>query len=387
MTVAAPADSYSDLLARAFDDRVVQWTEQAEQDNKFPRILLEHLGTEGVFARKWADRKHTDLGDHFALARELGVLGSAAIGVGVSLHDSAIAILRRFGRTDFLRQLAEEAIAVEKVLCIAASEESGGSDLQNARTRIEPENGGYRVVGHKKFVSLSPIADYMFVVGRSMGDDPAAESGNVALAVVPVSQVQVGTPYAKLGAGPLDTAPVSIDTWIPADALIARPGTGLAVISWGLAHERYSVAGQIAASCDRMLGVTLARMYDRTQFDKRLYDHQALRLRIADLQSRVDLLRHALAGVAAQGRINLRTAASLKVTAANLGEEVASECLHIWGGIGYLDIGLPLNRWFRDMKLARVGGGTDEVLWELVAAAMKPDTDGYRALLAKVDTQ
>ncbi|MEU1981420.1 acyl-CoA dehydrogenase family protein [Nocardia sp. NPDC019395] len=387
MTVAAPADSYPDLLARAFDDRVVQWTEQAEQDNEFPRVLLEHLGAQGVFARKWNDRKITDLGDHFALARELGALGSAAIGVGVSLHDSAIAVLRRFGRTDFLRQLAEQAIAVDTVLCIGASEESGGSDLQNARTRIEPESGGYRVVGHKKFVSLSPIADYMLVVGRTLGEEPATESGNVALAVVPISQVQVGKPYQKLGAGPLDTAAVSIDTWIPEDALIARPGTGLAVISWGLAHERYSVAGQIAASCERMLGVTLARMYDRVQFGKRLYDHQALRLRVADLQSRVDTLRHALAGVAAEGRINLRTAASLKATAANLGEEVASECLHIWGGIGYLDTGLPLNRWFRDMKLARVGGGTDEVLWELVAAAMKPDTDGYQALLAKVDTQ
>lgn len=387
MTVAAPADSYADLLARAFDDRVVQWTEQAEQDNEFPRVLLKHLGAEGVFARKWDNRKLTDLGDHFALARELGALGSAGIGVGVSLHDSAIAMLRRFGRTDFLRQLAEEAIAADTVLCIAASEESGGSDLQNAQTRIEPENGGYRVVGHKKFVSLAPIADYMIVVGRSRGDDPATGSGNVALAVVPVAQVQVGKPYNKLGAGPLDTAAVGIDTWIPAEALLARPGTGLAVISWGLAHERYSVAGQIAASCERMLGVTLARMYDRTQFDKRLYDHQALRLRVAELQSRVDLLRYALAGVAAEGRINLRTAASLKATAAGLGEEVASQCLHIWGGIGYLDIGLPLNRWFRDMKLARVGGGTDEVLWELVAAAMKPDTDGYRALLAKVDTQ
>lgn len=386
ISAAAPTGSYSDLLARAFGDLVVQWTEQAERDHLFPRKLLEHLGAEGVFAGKWENRTLTDLGDHLALARELGALGSAAIGVGVSLHDSAIAMLRRFGRTDFLQRLAEEAIAVEKVLCIAASEESGGSDLRNAQTRIEPEGDGYRVVGHKKFVSLSPIADYIVVVGRSTGDGPRTESGNVALAVVPISQVQVGRPYQKLGAGPLDTAPVTIDTWIPAEALLARPGTGLAVISWGLAHERYSVAGQIAATCERMLGVTLARMYDRTQFDKRLYDHQALRLRVADLQSRVDLLRHALVGVAAEGRFKLRTAASLKVAAATLGEEVASQCLHIWGGVGYLDIGLPLNRWFRDMKLARVGGGTDEVLWETVAAGMKPDTDGYQALLAKMET-
>ncbi|MFI7002416.1 acyl-CoA dehydrogenase family protein [Nocardia sp. NPDC050175] len=378
-------NSYDNVLAEAFDDRVVVWTEQAELDKKFPRALLEHLGATGVFARKWEDRKLTDLEHHFALAYRLGALGSAAIGVGVSLHDSAIAILRRFGRNDFLRNLAEQAIAVEKVLCIGASEESGGSDLQNARTTIEPEGDGYRVVGHKKFVSLAPIADYILVVGRSATSGSSGGEGNVALAVIPTSQVRIGTPYEKLGAGPLDTAPVTIDTWIPQEALIARPATGLAVISWGLAHERYSVAGQIAAACDVMLGVTLARMYDRTQFGKRLYDHQALRLRVADLQSRVDVLRYALTGVAAGGRINVRTAAALKASAAKLGEEVASECLHIFGGIGYLQTGLPLERWYRDMKLARVGGGTDEVLWELVAAAMKPDNKRYEQIFAKVE--
>lgn len=378
-TVAAPTETYDDLLARAFDERVVAWTEQAEQGKKFPRVLLEHLGSAGVFEQKWEDRKVTDLGKHFALARELGVLNSAGIGVGVSLHDSAIAILRRFGRNDFLKTLANDAIATRSVLCIGASEASGGSDLQNAQTTIEPEGDGYRVAGHKKYVSLSPIADYIFVVCRSI--ESGSTPGNVALVAIPTTQVQVATPYDKLGAGPLDTAAVTIDTWVPAEALIARPGTGLAVISWGLAHERYSVAGQIAAGCDAMLAITLARMLDRTQFGKRLYDHQALRLRIADLQARVDLLRHALVGVAADGRVNVRTAASLKASAAALGEEVASECLHIFGGIGYLDTGLPINRWWRDMKLARVGGGTDEVLWELVAAAMKPDNVRYRQMM------
>ncbi|MCR5980146.1 acyl-CoA dehydrogenase [Gordonia jinghuaiqii] len=385
------AQTYAELLDAAFDERVTAWTAQAESDHRFPRPLLEHLGEAGVFTRKWEDRKLTDLHDHFALGRHLGALGSGAIGVGVSLHDSAIAILRRFGRTDYLKDLAQRAMTAEAVLCIGASEEQGGSDLQNSETRIAPENGGYRVVGHKKFVSLSPIADHMFVVCRGVEDGPdgglANAGGNVALAAVPIDSVQVGEPYQKLGAGPLDTAPVTIDAWIPEEALIARPGTGLAIISWGLAHERYSVAAQIAASCEVMIGVTLARMMDRTQFGKKLYDHQALRLRIADLQARVDVLDYSLKGVAAEGKINLRTAAALKATAANLGEEVASECLHIFGGIGYLDTGVPIGRWWRDMKLARVGGGTDEVLWELVAAAMKPDTERYRSLLSGSDNQ
>jgi alkylation response protein AidB-like acyl-CoA dehydrogenase len=85
-------------------------------------------------------------------------------------------------------------------------------------------------------------------------------------------------------------------------------------------------------------------MVDRRQFGSTLFEHQALRLR---------------------------------VTAARLGEE----CMHIFGGAGYLVDETPIGRWWRDMKLARIGGGTDEVLWELVTAAMKPDYDGYNELM------
>ena len=106
-------------------------------------------------------------------------------------------------------------------------------------------------------------------------------------------------------------------------------------------------------------------------------------MRMADLQSRVDLLSHALRGIAAGGKLNLREAAAIKVSAARLGEEVISECMHIFGGAGYLVDETPLGQWWRDMKLARVGGGTDEVLWELVAAAMKPDYEGYEEIMGR----
>ena len=265
----------------------------------------------------------------------------------------------------------------EAVLCIGASEESGGSDLQIVETEVRTARDGFEIKGIKKFVSLSPIADHIMVVARNVDHDPNSRHGNVVVVAVPTSQVEVQAPYRKVGAGPLDTAAVHIDTWVPADALVARAGTGLAAISWGLAHERMSIAGQVAAGAQRVIGITLARMMKRRQFGSTLYEHQALRLRIADLQARVDMLRYSLAGIAAQGKLDLRAAAAIKVTAARLGEEVLSECMHIFGGSGYLVDETPLGKWWRDMKLARVGGGTDEVLWELVAAAMKPDYDGY----------
>lgn len=376
-------NEFSRLLDCAFDDQVTLWTAEAEATERFPRQLIEHLGKVGVLRHKWGEpaQTSTDLHTLIALASSLGELMSAGIAVGVSLHDSAIAILRRFARTDYLRELCEQAIDGDAVLCIGASEESGGSDLQNCETTITKRDNGFVVQGRKKFVSLSPIADQIIVVARSVEHDSTSRYGNVALIAVPTTQVYVHQPYRKLSAGPLDTAAVDIDTWIPEDALVARPGIGLAAISWGLAHERLSVAAQVAASCERALAITLARMMTRQQFGQTLFQHQALRLRIADLSARVALLRHGLNGIAAEGRLDLRTAAGVKVTAARLGEEVAAECLHIFGGSGFLVDETPLGRWWRDMKLARVGGGTDEVLWELVAAGLKPDFEGYAKLV------
>jgi alkylation response protein AidB-like acyl-CoA dehydrogenase len=375
--IVPQVEDYRALLERVFDERVTAWTAEAEASERFPRKLIEYLGQSGIFTAKWEDRQHPDVSKVIELAMTLGRLGSAGIAVGVSLHDSAIAILRRFGKSDHLRTICEQAIRGEAVFCIGASEESGGSDLQIVETEVRSARDGFEVRGIKKFVSLSPIADYIMVVARSVDHDPASRHGNMVVIAVPTTQVEVQTPYRKVGAGPLDTAAVHIDTWVPADALIARPGTGLAAISWGLAHERLSIAGQIAGMSQRVIGITLARMMKRRQFGHTLFEHQALRLRMADLQARVDLLRYGLAGIAAQGRLDLRAAAAVKVTAARLGEEVLAECMHIFGGSGYLVDETPLGHWWRDMKLARVGGGTDEVLWELVAAAMKPDYDGY----------
>lgn len=383
MTDTGDITAFRALLDEVFDEKIVGWTAEAEASEQFPRKLIEHLGASGVLRSKWgpAGGQHPDVAKLNELAFKLGHLGSAGIGVGVSLHDSAIALLRRFGKSDHLETICEQAIDGEAVLCIAASEESGGSDLQIVETEVRSARGGYEIRGIKKFVSLSPIADHIMVVARSVDHDASSRHGNVLVIAVPTTQVDVQEPWRKVGAGPLDTAAVHIDTWVPADHLVARPGTGLAAISWGLAHERMSVAGQVASSCQRVLGVTHARMVQRRQFGATLFEHQALRLRMADLQARVDLLRHGLTGIAAQGRLDLRASAAVKVTAARLGEEVLSECMHIFGGSGYLVDETPLGRWWRDMKLARVGGGTDEVLWELVAAAMKPDFDGYHDMI------
>lgn len=158
---ALDIDGYRSLLDATFDDRVLKWTAEAEATERFPRQLIEHLGRAGVFAQKWTDATQPDVAKLIALAAALGRLMSDGIAVGVSLHDSAIAILRRFGKSDHLRDICERGIRGEAVLCIGASEESGGSDLQIVETEMRARKDGFEVRGVKKYVSLAPIADHI----------------------------------------------------------------------------------------------------------------------------------------------------------------------------------------------------------------------------------
>ena len=132
-----------------------------------------------------------------------------------------------------------------------------------------------------------------------------------------------------------------------------------------------------------ILQSTVAHMKRRSQFGKTLFEHQALRLRIADLYPR----RGAAHGVA---HLPTRTespqpadrggAEGQRCTPRRRGRR---ECMHVFGGSGYLVEETPVSRWWRDMKLGRVGGGTDKILWELVAAGITPADDSYDRLVQR----
>lgn len=376
--IASFKDRLDKILALESTRRII---EDAEAAGTFPRAIIELLGREGIFAAKWQDRPLPALEHTLALSERLGRLGSGGIASGVTLHDSAIAMLRRFGRSERLRDVVDQAIAGKAVLCISATEAGAGSDMLGLSSTAVREEGGFRLRGHKKMASPSPVADYIVLALRGI-DESHEGRDDLALFLAPTSQLRVGKAFDIVGARSISTAPVFFDTWVPADMMVARPGTGLAVLSWGLAQERFAIAAQILGACQLALGVTVARMKRRESFGVTLFDHQALRLRVADLQARVDMMRLALNGLVADAAgLNVRSSAAAKVTAVRLGCEVMSECMHIFGSAGVLEMESPLGRWWRDAKMARVGGGTDEMLWEIVAAGLEPDHASYDQLV------
>ncbi|MGW1738377.1 acyl-CoA dehydrogenase family protein [Nocardia sp. NPDC001965] len=378
------AESFTSVLDAALDEDVRTLADRAEETGRFPRELIRMIAERGVYAAKWGTDTRPDIAKVVAFAARLGAMGSLPVAAGAGVQDSCIAVLRRFAGTDYLRDLTDQGIRGETVFCIAGTERSSGSDLAHAESQCVRDGTGYRLTGSKKFVTLAPIADVALVLVRD--GETRAVSPHAAMFAVPADQLDIGPPHALVGNTCLNTSPLRFDTWVPAEAMIARPGLGSAAMNWGLAHERLCIASHVVAVCEAAIGLTAARMHRRTQFGATLFEHQALRLRLADLQARVQVMRLALLGLSTAGEgLDLRTAAGLKVGAARLGEEVLAECMHIFGGVGYLSEQSPISRWWRDMKLARVAAGADEVLWELVAVGIVADNDAYDRLMADKD--
>jgi alkylation response protein AidB-like acyl-CoA dehydrogenase len=168
---SSDAEAYREEIRDDLARLVAPLVDQAERDRQFPRAAIERLGERGHFSRRWAHPgPHGDVGMATIFANELGKLLAGGIGAGLSLQaDAALAILRTsFSDSPFVQRLHEDALWGRKVLCIAVSEPSSGSDPGRFLTRAsEDPDGSWTIEGRKKFISLSATADYALVLART----------------------------------------------------------------------------------------------------------------------------------------------------------------------------------------------------------------------------
>ncbi len=353
---------------------------QAERDGVFPRGVLAGLAAAGVIERRWPAGRDGDIGWGAMLAIESGRLGFAGLSVGISLQvETVSSMLHRYGHTDLLRRYLDGVRDGTLVGCLGASEPRGGSDLMSVDTTATKIRDGWQVRGEKKFLSLGRVADFALMLCRMEGDGVSG----LGVVAVPAAGLTVRKRLAKAGTQSLDTTWMTVACTVGDDAVVARPGLGLLAVTHALTHERLSVAGQTVGCCEYAIDLAVSHLQNRHQFGRPLFEFQALRIRVAELASRLTVLRHAMlamaAGLFTPGGPGAREVAALKATAARFAEECMSECMHVFGGAGYLEDETPLSRMWRDSRLARIGAGTDEMMWEIVASGLGGDDEEYHA--------
>jgi alkylation response protein AidB-like acyl-CoA dehydrogenase len=367
-------DEHDDLRASIKRFVAAELTPHVEEweDTGFPDSVFASLGACGFLGLDKPEEYGGQGGDFLSeliLCEELyyGANGGLAMGVGVQV-DMAMPPILAFGTEEQKQEWAVPAIAGEKLLCLGISEPDAGSDVAAIKTRAVRDGGDWVINGTKTYITNGIRADFIVLVTKT---DPDAGYDGFTLFLVDMDLPGVirSKRLEKLGMHASDTALITFeDVRVPGSAVLGEVGKGFQQIMWELQGERLSgCAGNIAAA-QRAFDLTLEYVKTRETFGKPLGRHQALRHRVAEMAIKLEAgreLTYATARRMIAGEYPVREVSMAKVFTCRAANEVADECIQLHGGAGYMKE-YGIERLWRDIRLCRIGGGTDEIMLEVV---------------------
>ncbi len=262
----------------------------------------------------------------------------------------------------------------ERVAAIAMSEPDTGSDLQSIRTTAIRSGNGFRINGAKTFISSGQLANFVVVAAKT---DPELGGKGVSLLVVETDKAdgfRRGRRLKKLGQDASDTSELFFDdVFVPADALLGEAeGQGFRQLMTELPRERLVIAAQAVTAIDQALEVTLDYVKARKAFGKAILEFQNTQFKLAELKAEATqakvFVNYCVAELLA-GRLDVTTAAMAKLLTTELQGKVVDQCLQFHGGAGYMDE-MPISRMYRDARISRIYGGSNEIMRLLIARSL-----------------
>jgi alkylation response protein AidB-like acyl-CoA dehydrogenase len=352
---------------------VIPHAEEWEQTT-FPDAIVRRMGELGLLGLDKPVEYGGQGGDYYSalvLAEELARGRSGGLTMGIAVQtDMALPPILKFGTEQQKRQWAAPAIAGEKILCLGITEPDAGSDVAGIRTRavLDELTGEYLINGSKTYITNGHRADLIVLVTKT---DPDAAYDGFTLFLVPMDLPGVirERRLEKLGMHASDTALLAFqDVRVPADAVLGEVGKGFYQIMWELQGERLIGAAASVASAQDVFERTLEYARERMAFGRPIGKFQVTRHKFAEMATKIETARQLVYTTAwrfQNGEYPVREIAMAKLHSARIAVEVADECLQIHGGAGYMrEYGIE--RAWRDLRLNRIGAGTDEVMLEVI---------------------
>jgi alkylation response protein AidB-like acyl-CoA dehydrogenase len=349
---------------------VVEW----EEAGHFPDELFRRCGELGFlglhFPTRWGG-SGGDLAAGLVFVEELARCGAGAIPMAISVQTHmATPALAEFGTDDQRERWLRPAIAGTKIGAIAITEPDAGSDVAAIRTRAVRDGDIWRVSGRKMFITNGTRAHFLMLVAKT---DPAAGHHAVSLFLVDTSLpgIRVSRLLEKLGMHSSDTAEIALDdVAVPVNDLIGlEPDQGFAQLMWQLQYERLAGAAACVGHAAQTFDDTIVYARERQTFGRPIAQHQVIAHKLADAATELSAARallYSTAWAVMQGDYPVAEISMCKKYCAQVQNRLVDACLQVWGGAGYLEeTGIP--RAFRDARLQRIGGGTDEIMNEVIA--------------------
>jgi acyl-CoA dehydrogenase len=296
-------------------------------------------------------------------------------GFASSLHNTIILpYLVRHGTEEQKQKYLPRLVSGDLVSAIAMSEPDVGSDLQNIKTTALKDGNGYRLNGSKTWISNGQLADFIIVVAKTDPNEAAKGISLLLLETDGAEGFQRGRKLDKIGLDAQDTSELFFDNvFIPGENVLGGvEGRGFYQLMGELPQERLVIAMGAMSGIEKALDVTVEYVKNRKAFGKTIWDFQNTQFTLADLKARGTAARVFVNDCIAkllEGKLDVATASMAKYWVTELQSEVVDKCLQFHGGAGYIN-DYAIARMYRDTRIARIYGGSNEIMKMLIARSM-----------------
>ena len=378
MKFTAEHDELRRSLRKLIDSEINPFVDQWEAQGMFPaHELFRKLGAAGFLGIS----KPTEYGGmgldysySMVMAEELGSIhcGGVPMAIGVQT-DMATPALAKFGSDAVRKEFLAPSISGEYVACLGVSEVGAGSDVASIKTRARKDGDDYVIDGGKMWTTNGAQADWICLLANTSEGGSAHRSKSLICVPMKTPGVSIARTLDKMGMRSSDTAQIFFDNVrVPRRFLIGEEGMGFMYQMVQFQEERIWGAASSLKGMEHVIASTIEYTRERKAFGKSILDNQVVHFRLAELQTEIEALR-ALVYRAVEQYVDgvdvTRLASMAKLKAGRLLREVSDACLQYWGGMGFMNES-PVSRAYRDMRLASIGGGADEIMLGIISKFM-----------------
>jgi len=373
-TAFAPEhEQFRDSVRRFFERELIPHLARWEEEGIIDRAFWTRAGEAGLLCPTVPEEyggPGLDFGFNAVIDEELAYAGSTA---GITLHSDIVAdYIVAYGSEEQKAHWLPRMVSGETATAIAMTEPGAGSDLQGIRTSAKRDGNHYVLNGSKTYITNGQHADLVIVVAKT---DPDAGAKGVSLILVEADREGYarGRNLDKIGFHSQDTSELFFnDVRVPITNCLGEEGSGFAYLMNQLPQERLSIACAAQASAQRAFDEAVKFTKDRKAFGKTVFDFQNTKFTLADLAAKLQvgwahldwaILRHIA------GELTAAEASAAKLWHTELQWEACDSSLQLHGGAGYMNEYLIARLW-RDARVTRIFGGTNEIMKEVVSRSI-----------------
>lgn len=358
---------------RAFlQKEVVPFVDQWEKNGQVPKSIYQKFGEMGYFGLAYPEKYgglDLDLFYTTIFLEEMQRVNSGGFAAAMWAHNYlAMTHLKAEGSEEIKKNYLTPSIQGTKVGCLCITEPFGGSDVAAMRTTAVKNGETYVINGSKTFITNGVYSDYLVVAAKT---NPKEKHRGISIFLVDRNTKGIrATKLDKLGWRASDTAEIAFDhVTIPASNLMGEEGKGFGYIMQHFALERVIMGINAHARAEYALDYAINYMQERKAFGKKIAEFQVLRHKVAEMASEIEMCKefnYSIIDKLNKGKYVVKEATMSKLLSTKIADQVIYDCLQILGGYGYME-DYPMARMFRDSRIGPIGGGTSEILKEVIA--------------------